>query len=162
MVVAVVSLALGVLAGPAQAATGRQTFRIVFSGDPRAGALGTVVLSGLVNGRGTDETIAQHPNPDGSETDIDLFTLSGGTITIQDTDPGGTFNFDPRSCIATVGTNAGVFTVLGGTGAYAGASGSGTFSAKGVVVFDRVPGGCSEEPRSFTAVVTGTGTLHLA
>jgi hypothetical protein len=161
MAAAGVWLALVLLAAPAQAATGRQTFRIVFSGDPRAGAPGTVVLSGLVNARGTDQTITQHPNPDGSETDVDLFTLPGGTITVEDTDPGGTFDFDPRSCIATIGTSAGVFTVVGGTGAYAGASGGGTFTARGLVVFDRIPGGCSEEPRSFTAVVTGTGTLHL-
>lgn len=146
---------------PAHAATGRQAFRIFLSGDPRAGAPGTLVANGLVNGRGTDETIEQHPHPDGSETDVELLTLPGGTITIQDTDPADAFHFDPPSCTALISTNAGVFTVVGGTGAYAGASGSGTFSARGVVVFDRIAGGCSEEPRSFVAVVTATGPLHL-
>jgi hypothetical protein len=154
-------LALVFLASPAHAATGRQSFRVIFSGDPRAGTPGTVILTGLVNARGTDETIEQHPHPDGSETDVDVFTLPGGTLTVEDTDPGGIFDFNPMTCVATIGTNGGVFSIKGGTGAYAGASGSGTFSAKGVVVFDRIPGGCSEEPRSFTAIVTGTGTLNL-
>jgi hypothetical protein len=157
-------LMLGIVswAGPAHAATGQQKFWLIFGGDPRAGAPGTVLASGVVNGRGTDVTIDQHVNPDGSETDIDLITLPGGTITIEDTDPGGVFAFDERACVARLSTDAGTFTVKSGTGAYNGASGGGTFSARGVVIFDRLPGGgCSEEPRSFSAVVSVTGTITV-
>jgi hypothetical protein len=153
--------ALVLFAAPAQAATGTQTFKIVFSGDPRSGVLGRVAAIGVINGLGTDETIAQDPHPDGSETDTDLITLPGGTITIIDTDPSEAFSFDPGACIATIGTSAGTFTVAGGTGRYAGASGGGTFTARGLVIFDRVAGGCSEEPRSFFAVVTATGTISV-
>jgi len=155
------SLGLLLLAAPAHAATGAQTFKIIFSGDPRAGNLGRVVATGVITAAGTDETIAEDPHPDGSETDTDLLSFRGGTVTIVDTDPGGIFDFDPRSCTATVGTDGGTFTVSGGTGRYAGASGGGTFSARGLVVFARVGGGCAEEPSSFFVVVTATGTVSV-
>src|SRR5437588_144439 len=137
---AALCLSLGLLVSPALAATGSQTFRIIFTGNPRAGVLGRVIATGLVNGVGTDETIAQDPHPDGSETDTDLITLPGGTITILDTDPADVFKFNPTSCTATISTNAGVYTVTGGSGAYAEASGSGTFSARGFVAVDPVEG----------------------
>lgn len=153
--------AMLVFAGPARATTGTETFKIVFTGDPRSGMLGRVVASGVITAVGTDETIAEDPHPDGSETDTDVFTFPGGTITLVDTDPGDIFQFDPRSCTARIGTDAGTFTVIGGTGRYAGASGGGTFTARGLVIFDRTADGCSEEPRSFFAIITGTGTVSL-
>ena|SRR5947209_3397363 len=158
---AALCLSLGFLASPALAATGSQTIRIIFTGNPRAGVLGRVIATGVVNGVGTDETIAQDPHPDGSETDTDLITLPGGTITILDTDPADTFNFNPATCTATISTNAGTYTIIGGTGAYAGASGSGTFTARGFVAFPRIDGGCGEEPTIFVAVVTLRGPLTL-
>ena len=154
-------LSLLFLAGPAHAATGTQRFTIVFTGNPRAGVLGRVVATGPVTGVGTDATIAQDPHPDGSETDTDLLTFPGGTITIRDTDPADAFHFNERTCTATISTTAGTYTIVGGTGAYAGATGSGTFSAKGIVLFDRVPGGCSEEPRLFFAVVQLAGPISV-
>jgi len=153
--------ALLLFAAPAHATTGAQKLTIVFSGDPRSGMLGRVIATGVITGVGKDETIAQDARPDGSETDIDLITLPGGTITVVDTDPGDLFQFDSLSCTARIGTNAGTFSVTGGSGRYAGASGRGTFTARGLVIFDRVAGGCSEEPRSFFAVVTATGTISV-
>jgi len=135
--------ALLLFAAPAHATTGAQKLTIVFSGDPRSGMLGRVIATGVITGVGKDETIAQDARPDGSETDIDLITLPGGTITVVDTDPGDLFQFDSLSCTARIGTNAG------------------TFTARGLVIFDRVAGGCSEEPRSFFAVVTATGTISV-
>src|SRR5689334_5084512 len=105
--------ALLVFAVPAHATTGAQTLKIVFTGDPRSGMLGRVIATGVITGVGTDETIAEDPHPDGSETDTDLVTLPGGTITIVDTDPQDIFQFDPLSCAARIGTNAGTFSVTG-------------------------------------------------
>lgn len=161
MAMAGVWLSLALLAAPAHAATGSQTFRIVFSGDPRNEPPGRVFATGVVNAIGTDVTIAQDPNPDGSETNTERFTFPGGTITVRATDPGGTFDLNPVTCVATTGTTTGVFTVIGGTGAYAGASGGGTFTGRGLAIFDRVAGGCSEEPRSFFFIVTATGTVTV-
>lgn len=154
-------LSLFLAAAPAQAATGTQRVTIVFTGNPRAGVLGRVVATGPVTGVGTDETIIQDPHPDGSETDTDLITLPGGTITIVDTDPADAFHFNELACTATISTNAGTYRIVGGTGAYAGATGHGTFSAKGFVVFDRVPGGCAEEPRTFFAVIQLSGPISI-
>jgi hypothetical protein len=149
---------LSLMAGSAQAATGSQSFRFVFTADPHSGLPGRVVASGLVKGIGTDTTIATQENPDGSETDTDLITLPGGTITIVDTDPADIFHFDPATCVARI-SGTGPFSVAGGTGDYAGATGSGTFTANGIVIFSRTDGGCSEEPEVFFASVRATGNL---
>ena len=153
-------LSLVFVGSPAQAATGNQTFRILFTANPRSGIPGLVIASGVVSGVGTDLTIAQDPHPDGSETDTDRIALPGGTITILDTDPAGIFHFNPVTCVATL-AGTGPYTIIGGTGAYAGASGQGTFTARGLVVFDRTAGGCSEEPRSFFASVTLSGPITV-
>lgn len=156
-----VACSLFLVAGPVHAATGSQTFRFIFSADPHSGIPGRVIATGLVNGIGTDDTIATQPNADGSETDTDRITLPGGTITIIDTDPADIIHFDPTSCIARL-AGSGPFSVAGGTGRYAGASGTGTFTVNGIIVFSRTAGGCSEEPLSFFALVTATtGNLTL-
>ncbi len=149
------------LSAPAQAATGAQSFRIIFTGDPRAGSLGRVIATGVVTAVGTDATIAQDPHPDGSETDTDRITLPGGTITILDTDPPGTARFNPATCTATLSASGAPYTIIAGTGAYAGAQGGGTFSARGLVVFGRTAGGCSEEIRRFFADVRLTGSIAV-
>ena len=155
-------LCLGLLAAgaPADAATGTQTFRIIFTADPHTGAPGTVIATGLINGIGTDRTLAQDLHPDGTETDTDLITLPGGTVTIADTDPSDLVHFNPAACLATL-SGTGPYTILGGTGAYAGASGRGTFTVHGVIVFDRAPGGCSEAPRLFFGAVTAVGSIAV-
>lgn len=161
LTVAGLCLVLVAAGAPADAATGTQTFRIVFTADPHTGAPGTVIATGLVNGIGTDRTIAQDPHPDGSETDTDLITLPGGTITIADTDPSDLVHFNPAACLAAL-SGTGTYTILGGTGAYAGASGRGTFTVQGVIVFNRAPGGCSEAPRLFFAAVTVVGPISVS
>lgn len=158
--VAMAGLGLAALTGGAGAATGNETIKIVFTANPRSGIPGTVIARGVANGIGTDETIAQDPHPDGSETDTDLITLPGGTITILDTDPPDIAQFNPASCTATL-SGGGPWTVIGGTGAYAGATGAGTFTARGVIVFPHTADGCGDTPRSFFAVVTLNGTISL-
>lgn len=153
-------LGLLVIAGAAEASTARQTFRIIFVADPGSGTPGRVVATGPAAGVGTDVTTAQDPHPDGSVTATDLITLPGGTLTILDTDPPDIFHFNPLACVAII-SGSGPYTITSGTGAYAGATGGGTFSAQGAVVFDRTPGGCSDQPRSFVATVSLSGTITL-
>ena len=161
VLIGVLGFGLALLGAPARAASGSQTFRIILTGNPRAGAKGKVIAAGVVNGIGFDETIAQDPHQDGSETDTDRITLPGGTITILDTDPPDTATFDPSTCTATLHATGAPYTVIGGTGAYAGATGGGTFSATGLIVFKRTPDGCSEDIRVFFADVRLTGTLSV-
>ena len=161
VMISVVGVGLACMGTPVRAATGSQTFRIIFTGNPRAGARGRVIAAGVVNGVGFDETIAQDPHPDGSETDTDRITLPGGTITIVDTDPPDTATFDPASCTATLHASGAPYTVIGGTGAYAGATGGGTFSASGIILFSRAGGECTENIRLFFADVRLSGTFSV-
>lgn len=154
------SLGLTLMAAPASAAPSRQSFQFFFPGDPQAGAVGPVVTIGAVNGVGTDRTVAITPNPDGTVTDTDVVTLAKGTLTIQDTDTAGSFTLDPVSCIGSV-SGSGPYTIVGGTGAYAGATGAGRFEGRGVLFFTRTAGGCSEQPRSPFFVVKASGTISL-
>lgn len=156
-----IGLAFTWLGAPAQAATGAQAFRIIFTGDPRAGALGRVVATGVVTAAGTDATIAQDPHPDGSETDTDRITLPRGTITIADTDPPDTAKFDAATCTATLSASGAPYTIIAGTGAYAGAHGGGTFSARGLVVFGRAANSCSDKVLGFFADVSLTGSIAV-
>jgi hypothetical protein len=158
--VATIGVGLAVMAGPAGAATGSETFRIIFTGDPHSGAIGRVVATGVINSRGTDETIASTPNPDGTSTDTDLITLRGGTVTIDNTDMLAEFTLDPASCVARL-RGGGPYSVDGGTGAYTGASGGGTFTATGAIVFKRSGATCTDEPQLFFVLVTASGTISI-
>jgi len=146
-------LGLVVVAGPAAAATGTETFRVVFNGDP-GNPVARVVASGVVNGVGTDKATDQPPG-------ADLITLPGGTITIVTTTPPGGVTFDPRSCVVRINFTNGTYTVVGGTGAFQGASGSGTYSARAAGVLKRTNGTCAPDTRSFVATFTLTGPLTI-
>lgn len=71
---------------------------------------------------------------------------------------------DLPSCTATANGN-GAFTIKGGTGAYRGATGKGTFTARGVLIGARSPNGtCLGEkapPTVNYVTVTLTGTISV-
>lgn len=117
---------------------------------------GPVFLRGLVNDAGVDNESA-----DGTTSD---FVLSQGTISVahESTENGGNFVPNPITCLARL-TDAGTFTVNGGTGAYSGVSGSGTYTARGTLLFPRTSEGCNfnADPISTTIVVNAIGTLRL-
>ncbi|MGI9080503.1 MAG: hypothetical protein ACR2GF_06770 [Acidimicrobiales bacterium] len=50
---------------------------------------------------------------------------------------------------------------MGGTGAYQGASGGGTYAAQAVEIFRRTSAGCSSDVRSLVATFTLSGPLTL-
>jgi len=152
---AAASTGLLLAAGPAAAATGAETFRIVFNGDPNTGLVGRAVATGLVNAVGTDTAVAEPPG-------ADTITLPKGTITFVGVAPSGGITYDPTTCVARINITAGTYTVVGGTGAYQGASGSGTYTARGAEVFKRVSGACSlTDVRSFVATFVLTGPLTI-
>lgn len=151
----VVSVGLLVAAGPASAATGPQTFRLVFTGDPAPGLVGKAVATGLVNAIGTDTAVDQ-------PTGADVITLPKGSITFIATAPPGGITFNPATCVVRFNVVGGSYLVVGGTGAYQGASGSGTYAAKGVEVFNRLNGACdTTSVRSFVLSFVLTGPLTI-
>jgi hypothetical protein len=75
-------------------------------------------------------------------------------------------DFDPVSCTGKA-TATGSWTITGGTGAYAGATGQGTFSGSGSLVGERDDrGGClgpdsGADPRISVSTLRGTGVAQL-
>jgi hypothetical protein len=75
-------------------------------------------------------------------------------------------DFDPVSCTAK-STATGTWTITGGTGAYAGATGHGTFRGTGSLVGERdANGGClgpdsGADPKVSVSTLRGTGVAHL-
>ncbi len=68
------------------------------------------------------------------------------TITVARTDnPGGTGDFNPVACVGHF-TNTGTYVLTGGTGAYLGISGGGTYSTWGTVISAYASSGCGKTP----------------
>jgi hypothetical protein len=147
---AVVAL-VAALASPAAAtAGGAQRFTVVFAGPD--GQAGRVVATGVFNGLGS--------NP-ASVGDQELI-FPAGTLLLSTEFTGGSGSFDPLSCIGR-GSSTGTFVVTGGSGQFAHASGSGTFTGSGVTIARRLGGGgCSETEVNRYSVVSITGSIALA
>ena len=148
-----VSAALGgaallALAGPASAVTGDQTF-VVFGTDPLAP---TVVASGPIAGIGTD--IESETEPSGS------FVFPEGSVQVDHPPTSGERGFIESACVG-VERFVGTYSLEGGTGDYADASGGGTYSGTDVVVLSRTPDGCGDEPELSLLAVTFNGTTTL-
>ena len=135
-------------AAPAGAATGTEHFKLL-SNDPSETAQPIVLATGLVHARGTDVQVS------GS---IDRFVFPAGNLKVHHKVTAGTSKdrFDPVTCYGTH-TEQGTFDVTKGTGAYKGASGSGTYRLKVQFI------GCdpTAEPDFFSLEINAVGTLTI-
>jgi hypothetical protein len=122
----------------------------------------TLLATGPFHGVGTDHLVSHTDNPDGTSTDTDQFDLPAGMVFLRDTYR-AEITTDPDSCVTRI-TVQGTYSLTGGTGAYSGATGAGTFSAAGTLVAHREEAGClgfDAPPRAFVEIVRGTGTTTL-
>lgn len=96
----------------------------------------------------------------GSQTATVVFP--GGTYTVDPSQGIGPQTFNPRTCLLTVSQH-GTFRVYGGTGKYAGISGSGTYRVSLLEVEARSGGKCSqnEAPVAYQEIVTASGPVRL-
>jgi hypothetical protein len=120
-----------VWAGTAVGASGNQSFRI--SGSNTGG---TVYASGVISGSGTDKVIGDN---------LDKFIFAAGNVWVSHhvtTDNG---SFDPRTCSGRI-NEKGTYQIVRGSGAYRGATGSGTYTASGTLRSTRTATGCAGEP----------------
>jgi len=143
------------MAGPASAATNNQRFTIVarFSNDQTTSC--RVVATGPIQGAGTCTTSFEDDN-----VTLVHIVLPNGTVELRAEQVSGTDQFNQAACIGTF-TFIENTRIVGGTGAYAGATGSGTDSGHGVFTAARTPNGCDQnQGTGFVAVkVTGHASL---
>lgn len=150
---------LTLLPGEAWAATGRQRFFIYVTGnffaqDP------TVIGTGVVNKVGIDLVDSRVENPDGSFDIHGRFVFPDGEIAVHNLGQ-LSIQFNPVRCVGTL-TFSGTWDVTGGTGAYVGADGGGTFSGRGTFVNRRAPDGtCTQENAGGILVRNHVGTLTV-
>lgn len=162
-VAAVVAVATAVMStSPALAATaGSQSLIAVIRGGPQ-GEVITGVAHGLINAPFDDVPLESAPD-DPQNLNRDRLDFTGGSLmllTYHEQYPVGPV--DPTTCIASFQAR-GSYEIPSGTGAYAGASGAGTFTGRGTIVFKRTEHGCAddEEHARFVILYRLTGTLSL-
>jgi hypothetical protein len=136
----------------AQARTsGIERFQLM-STDP-TGAKTTVIARGVFTAGGVDIT---------TSNTTDTFKFPNGTIRLRHSAGTGPANFNPRTCLGTVNQH-GTYTLVGGTGKYAGISGHGTFRLHVLLVAARSHGKCSDTkpPVAFEQIIRASGPVHL-
>lgn len=138
------------------ATTGAQNWVIVSrSGQPnRVGAYGVVNATG---------TVVDHLNLNpatGAFDNLATQTFPAGTLEYHGVGT-ATLQVDPRTCIGSGHIVSEHFTITGGTGAYEGASGSGTATGDLGFAFSNTGAGCSQVPTQSWGVDRAVGTLTL-
>lgn len=156
-----VLLSLVGLSEPATATTARQTFLLT----ELPGEQGiTVTAIGPIRGIGTDVVLSEEEDDEtGAIVARDQFDFSQGSVFVT-THVSPEFEFDPRSCVGR-GGGALTYEITGGTGAYEGATGSGTGTFRVISVGGRNPdGSCSPDQEDevvhvFIVSLTGVATV---
>ena len=87
------------------------------------------------------------------------FAFPNGTVSVKHSPGTGTHSFNPKTCLATVNLH-GTYTYTGGTGAYAGITGTGTYKMSILAVAARSGGKCSQSLPlvAYHQIVDATGT----
>lgn len=130
------------LAGTASAATtGFQTFDVYAVGSPSTPR--TVAASGPIAGVGSVVLGSETDGPDGTRIATTTWVFRDGsvfaTLTFR-----ARASFDSHSCVASTHFT-GTWRITGGTGRYAGATGSGTVSGTISAYYRRSASGCSSD-----------------
>lgn len=126
---------------------GVQRFMFLGTDASREGTPAIVVATGPIHAKGTDVVI--------SETE-DKLVFPDGTVSLTHDPKTSGDSFDPVTCLFRF-RERGTYQVTGGTGAYEGATGRGTYRVKGFGV------GCDQNapPEVFMLRIFAKGQLHL-
>jgi hypothetical protein len=109
-----------------------------------------VIAYGVFTAGGTDHQ--------GSK--VDTFVFPTGSFKVTHSKGAGTVKVNPKTCLVTASLH-GTITISGGTGAYAGISGHGTYQAS-VLAIDAQPGGkCSQTmpPITYEQTIKASGPI---
>jgi hypothetical protein len=113
----------------------------------------TVIAHGVFTAGGID--MATSPT-------TDTIQFPNGTIMLKHSPGTGTTSLNPRTCLFTADLD-GTQTLLGGTGKYAGITGSQTAEVHILAITARSNGQCTQSvpPVSFEQLVTASGPVNL-
>lgn len=135
--------------------SGPQTWTVV----SRNGQTTQVSASGVVTSVGTVKDFLVLHLDTGTFDNHAVQTFPEGTLLYHGQGT-AVLTVDPRTCIGT-GRFVGPFVIEGGSGAYAGASGSGTAIGDLTFVYPRTATGCSQVPIQSWGVAHATGQLSV-
>ena len=138
---------------PARAAvSGTETFQTMTT---TANGPVSVIASGAVfTAGGTDQ--------ENQQARTSVFTFPKGTVDLKHSPGTGTQTVNPKTCLVTINFH-GTYTITGGTGAYSGITGSGTYKLNILGIAAKVGGKCdpNKAPLAIHQVINGTGTASL-
>lgn len=135
--------------------SGPQTWTVV----SRGGQPTRVAASGVVTSAGTVVDFLTLHLETGTFDNLAVQTFPEGTLLYHGMGT-AVLNVDPRTCVGK-GRFVGPFVITGGTGAYAGAHGSGTAIGDLTFIYTRTATGCSQVPIQTWGVAQATGQLTV-
>jgi hypothetical protein len=99
---------------------------------------------------------------DHSGNKVDTVVFPGGSFKIAHSRGTGSQSFDPKTCLMTISQH-GTYQLSGGTGTYAGISGSGKYQLSILGVGARSGGKCSKSkpPVAFQQLIRAAGPVKL-
>jgi len=139
------------MAGTHSAASGTENFQMMTTSATSPTA--SVIASGVFTAPGVD-----HEGAHNTAT----FTFPNGTVTLKHSRGTGTQSFDPKTCLLTINQH-GTYNVTGGTGSYAGITGSGKYQLSILGIGAKSGGKCSKTkpPVAFHQVINASGPVTL-
>ena len=132
------------------AASGTEQFQLMNTSPTSSKS--SIIARGVFTGGGIDKSGAK----------VDTVVFPNGTFKITHGKGTGTQHFNPKTCLLTV-SQTGPYTLSGGTGAYAGISGSGTYQLSILAVGARSGGTCTKTvpPVAFQQLIRASGKAQL-
>jgi len=140
-------------AGTHSATTGTENFQLMTTS--ATGSNASIIASGVFTAPGVD-----HEN---QQANTAKFVFSNGTISLKHSKGTGQQSFNPKTCLLTINQH-GTYALTGGTGSYAGITGSGKYQLSILAIGARNSAGkCSQTkaPVAFHQVINASGPVTL-
>lgn len=131
--------------------SGAESFQLMSTSG--TGSTSSVIARGVFTGAAVDHQQAHN---------MDTFVFKNGTVRVHHTNGKGRQSFNPKTCLMTISLH-GTYKLSGGTGAYAGISGSGKYQLSILGVGARSGGKCSrtKPPVAFQQIIKASGPVKL-
>ena len=114
----------------------------------------SVIASGVFTAPGVDH--------ESQSNNTAKFVFSNGTVSLKHSPGKGTQSMNPKTCLLTVNFH-GTYTLTGGTGAFTGITGNGTYKLSILAIGARSGGKCSQSkpPVAWHQVINASGPVSL-